>query len=89
MLGQVGLLGVALPAVRADVGLQMLRVLVLGDVLQQGCLVVEAFVAGVTLVGLVCLVTSGVRLQVRQLGEGLRTTYNKIYFEKSNKKMFA
>ena len=78
MLGQVGLLGVALPAVRADVGLDVFRIFVFGNVLQERSLLGETFVAGVTLVGLVCLVTSGVRLQVRQLGEGLRTTYNKL-----------
>jgi hypothetical protein len=46
-------LGVALPAVGADVGLHMLRILVLGDVLKQSRLFGEALVAGVALVGLV------------------------------------
>ena len=76
VLGQVGLLGVALAAVGADVRLQMLGLLVLGDVLQQRGLVVETLVAGVTFVWLVRLVTPGVGLQVGQLGEGLRATYN-------------
>ena len=77
VLGQVGLLGVALAAVRADVGLEVLGLLVLGDVLQQGGLVREALVAGVALVRLVSLVASGVGLQVRQLGERLRATWEK------------
>ncbi|MFN9942210.1 MAG: hypothetical protein ACK56I_22330, partial [bacterium] len=77
VLGQVGLLGVALPAVGADVGLQVLGLLVLGDVVQQGGFVVEALVAGVALVGLVSLVTPGVGLQVGQLGEGLAAACNK------------
>ena len=76
VLGQVGFLGVALAAVGADVRLQMLGLLVLGDVLQQRGLVVETLVAGVTFVWLVRLVTPGVGLQVGQLGEGLRATYN-------------
>ena len=68
---------VAFPTVGTYVCLYMLRFFVFGYVVEQGLLVRETFVAGVTLVGLVCLVTSGVRLQVRQLGEGLRTTYNR------------
>ena len=35
VLRQVGLLGVALPAVGADVGLQVFGLLVLGDVIEQ------------------------------------------------------
>ena len=53
-------------------GLEVFGLLVLGDVIQQGGFVVEALVAGVALVGLVCLVAPGVGLQVGQLGEGLR-----------------
>jgi hypothetical protein len=45
----------------------MLRLLVLGDVLEQRLLVREALVAGVALVGLVSLVAPGVGLQVGQL----------------------
>ena len=54
--------------------LNMLGLLVLGDVLQQGRLVCEALVAGVALVWLVSLVAPGVGLQVGQLGEGLGAT---------------
>ena len=71
VLGQVGLLCVRLATVGTDVCLQMLGLLVLGNVLQQRGLVVEALVAGVTLVGLVSLVAAGVGLQVGQLGERL------------------
>ena len=74
VLGQVGLLGVGLPAVRTDVGLQVFGLLVLRDVVQEGGLVMETFIAGVTLVGFVSLVTPGVGLQVGQLGEGLGAT---------------
>ena len=58
-------------------GLDMLGLLVLGDVLKQGYLVVEALVAGVALVRLVSLVASRVGLQVRQLGERLRASWEK------------
>ena len=72
---QVRLLGVTLATVGTDVCLQVLRLLVLGDVLKQRDLVVEALVAGVALVRLVSLVAARVGLQVRQLGEGLRATW--------------
>ena len=49
----------------------MLGLLVFGYVVEQGLLVGEALVAGVTLVGLVSLVAAGVGLQVGQLGERL------------------
>ena len=75
VLRQVGLLSVTLAAVGADVRLQVLRLLVLGDVLEQGDLVVEALVAGVALVRLVSLVAPRVGLQVGQLGEGLGATW--------------
>ena len=71
MLGQVGLLCVGLPAVLADVRLEVLRLLVLGDVLEQRGLVGEALVAGVALVRLVGLVAPAVGLEVAQLAEGL------------------
>ena len=45
VLSEVRFLGVGLPAVVADVGLEVLALLVPGDVLQQGHLVVEALVA--------------------------------------------
>ena len=67
MLGQVGLLCVGLPAVLADVRLEVLRLLVLGDVLEEGALVDEALVARVALVRLVCLVAARVGLQVGEL----------------------
>ena len=53
----------------------MLRLLMLGYVVEQGLLVSKTFIAGVTLVGLVRLVTPRVRLQVGQLGEGLGATW--------------
>ena len=68
-------MGVALAAVGTDVRLYMLRLLVLGDVLEQRLLVREALVAGVALVRLVSLVAPGVGLQVGQLGEGLGATW--------------
>ena len=52
----------------------MLRLLVFGYVVEQGLLVSKTLIAGVTLVGLVSLVTAGVGLQVGQLGEGLGAT---------------
>ena len=55
----------------------MLRLLVLRNMLQQSLLIVKAFVARVTLVGLVSLVTPRVGLQVRQLGERLGAAWNK------------
>ena len=67
-------LGVALAAVSTNMGLDMLGLLVLGDVLQQRGLVSKTLVAGLALVGLVRLMTPGVGLQVGQLGEGLRAT---------------
>ena len=53
----------------------MLRLLMLGYVVEQGLLVGETFIAGVTLVGFVSLMTAGVGLQVGQLGEGLGATW--------------
>ena len=78
-------MGVALAAVGTDVRLYMLRLLVLGDVLEQRLLVREALVAGVALVRLVSLVAPGVGLQVGQLGEGLGAACKKM----SNKKKFG
>ena len=75
VLRQVRFLSVTLATVGTDVCLQVLRLLVLGDVLKQRDLVVEALVAGVALVRLVSLVAARVGLQVRQLGEGLRATW--------------
>ena len=75
VLCQVRLLSVTLATVGTDVRLQVLGLLVLGDMLEQRYLVVEALVAGVALVGLVSLVAARVGLQVGQLGEGLRATW--------------
>ena len=58
-------------------GLHVLRVPVLGDVLQQRGLVAEALVAGVALVRLVALVAARVGLQVGKLGEGLGAPWGK------------
>ena len=58
VLGQVGLLRVGLATELADVGLQVLGLLVLGYVVKQRVLVDEALVAGVALVRLVGLVAS-------------------------------
>ena len=69
-------LRVALPTVGTNVCLYMLRLLVLGYVVEQRLLVSETLIAGVTLVGFVSLMTPGVRLQVGQLGEGLGATWN-------------
>lgn len=71
VLLQIGLLCVTLAAVLADMGLQMLAFLVLGNVLEKGGLVHETFVAGVALVGFVGLMTPGMALEVRQLTERL------------------
>ena len=49
----------------------------LGDVLEEGDLIVEALVAGVALVRLVSLVAARVGLQVGQLGEGLGAPWGK------------
>ena len=68
-------LGVRLATVGADVSLNMFRIAMLGDVLQEGGLVREALVAGVALVRLVALVAPRVGLQVGQLGERLRATW--------------
>ena len=76
MLGQVGLLGVALPAVGADVGFKMLGLLMLGDMLKKGGFIMETFVAGVALVGFIRLVAPGVGLQVGQLRERFSASCN-------------
>jgi hypothetical protein len=72
MLGQVRLLRVALAAELANVRLEVLALLVLWYVVEKRGFVGEALVAGVAFVGLVRLVAPRVRLQVRQLAEGLR-----------------
>jgi len=75
VLRKVRFLGVRLATVGADVSLNMFRIAMLGDVLQEGGLVREALVAGVALVRLVALVAPRVGLQVGQLGERLRATW--------------
>lgn len=62
MLRQIGLLGVTLTAVLADVRFQVLRFLVLRYVLEKTWLIGEALVTGVTLVRLVGLVASRMTL---------------------------
>ena len=69
--GQVRLLRVGLAADAADVGLDVLRLRMLGDVLAEALLVGEALVARVTSIWLVGHVRAGVRLEVGQLREGL------------------
>ena len=71
-------LRVALPTVGTNVCLYVLRLLMLGYVVEQRLLVSETLIAGVTLVGFVSLMTPGVGLQVGQLGEGLGATWNRI-----------
>ena len=78
-------LGVGFSTVRTDVGLDMLRLLVLGNMFQQSSFISEAFVAALTFVRFVCLMTSAVRLEVRQLREGLGATWK---HRKVNKKFW-
>ena len=73
VLGKVGLLGVGLAAVGADVGLQMLGLLVLGNMFQQRLFIREALVAGVAFVRLVHLVAPTVRLKIGELRKGFCT----------------
>ena len=68
---QVRLLRVRFAAELADVRLEVFRLLVLGYVLEERRLVLEALVARVALVRLVRLVGSRMRLQIAQLGERL------------------
>ena len=75
VFGQVSLLCVGFTTVRTDVSLQVFGLLVLRDVIQERGLVMKTFIAGVTLVGFVSLMTARVRLQVGQLGEGLGATW--------------
>ena len=77
-------LGVGFSTVRTDVGLDMLRLLVLGNMFQQSSFISEAFVAALTFVRFVCLMTSAVRLEVRQLREGLGATWK----QKPNEKVW-
>lgn len=65
MLTKIRLLCVTLAAILADVRLQMLGLLVLGDMFQQILFVREAFITGVAFKGLVGLVAPAVALKVR------------------------
>lgn len=69
VLGQVRLLCVRLTAVLAYVRLEVFGLLVLGYVLEQRLLVLEALVARVALERFIRLVAPGVRLQVAELRE--------------------
>ena len=60
VLRQVGFLCVRFTTIRTNVRFQVFRLLVLWDMFQQGGLVMETLVAGVTFVWFICLVTSGV-----------------------------
>lgn len=71
VLGEVGLLGIGFAAVLADVCLQMLGFLVLGNVVEQRRLIREALVTGIAFEGFVGLVAAGVRLQIGKLRESL------------------
>lgn len=71
VLGQIRLLGVRFAAVLADVRLQVLRLAMLGNVLEQGGFIGKTLVAGITFEWLVGLVAPRVRLQVGKLGECL------------------
>lgn len=75
VLAKVRLLRVTFAAVLANMGLQMLGLLVLRDVFQQILFVGEALVAGVAFEGFVGLVAPAVALEVRELGEGLGAAY--------------
>ena len=57
-----------------NMSLQMLRLLVLRDVIQKTGFIGEAFVTTVTFVGLICLMTPGVGLKVRELRKRFITT---------------
>ena len=65
---------VTLPTVGTDVGFYMFRFLMFRNMLEQGLLISKTFVAGVALVGFICLVAPGVGLQVGQLRERFRAT---------------
>lgn len=57
VLLEICLLGVGLPAVLTNVGFQMLRLLVLGNVIKQRVLVDETLVAGITFERLISRMT--------------------------------
>ena len=57
--------------------LYMLGLLVFWNMFEEGLFVGKTFVAGVALVGFICLVAPGMGLQVGQLRERLRATCNR------------
>ena len=71
VFGQVRLLRVRFTAIVANVRLEMLGFFVLGYVLEQCRLILEALVAGIAFVRFIRLVRSLMRLEVTQLAEGL------------------
>lgn len=71
MLLQISFLRVTLSAVLANVSLQVLALLVLGNVFQERCLIHKTLIAGVALVWLVGLMAPRVALEVGELTEGL------------------
>lgn len=75
VFGQIGLLGVTFATILANVSLQVFGLLVLRNVLKESGFVGEAFVARITLVGLVSLMAAGVGLKIGELGECLRATH--------------
>jgi hypothetical protein len=74
MFLKIRLLRVRFPAILAYVRLQMFRLLVLGNVLEERALVVEAFVARVALEWTIGLVAPRMRLEIRKLRELLNTS---------------
>lgn len=62
VFSKVGFLRVRFAAKLANMRLEMFRLFVLGNVFEEGRLVLEALVARVALVGLVRLMTSRMRL---------------------------
>jgi len=75
MLRQVCFLSVWFSTKVTNMSLQMLRFLVFGYVIEKWSLIRKAFVARVAFVRLVSLMTSGMRLKVRQLRKCLVTTW--------------
>ena len=69
-------LSVALATVRTNVCLDVLRFFVLGNMFQESSFISETFVATLTFVWFVRLMTSTVGLKVGELGEGLGATCN-------------
>ena len=64
MFGQVGLLGVRFAAKLTNVSFEVFTLFVFRDVFQKGCFVHKTLIARVTFVRFICLVASGVGLEV-------------------------